>query len=79
MEALKASDGKIQLDEETVTKLRENPKIEAILEDEELVESIKKRDFARIIADSKFMALLNDKELLKQLADMGLKVNKEEE
>lgn len=72
-EALKAGEGHIRLDEETVNKLRENQSIQAILNDEKLVESITQKDYTKILSNPKFVTLLNDKELLKQLAEMGLK------
>jgi len=72
-EVLKAGDGKIKLDEETVNELRENKSIQAILGDEELLENIKQRNYTKILSDPKFVAVLNDKELLKQLAEIGLR------
>jgi uncharacterized membrane protein required for colicin V production len=75
VEALNAGDGKIKLDEKTVNKLRENHSIQAILGDEKLLESIRQRNYTKILSNPKFVALLNDRELLKQLAAMGLKEN----
>lgn len=74
-EALKAGDGQIELDEETVNKLRENKSIQAILGDKELLESIRQRDYVKTISNPKFISLLNSRELLKQLTAMELKKN----
>jgi len=71
-ESLKGKQKKLVLDPAAAGKLRDNPSIKAILEDKQLLESIQKKDFAKIISNPKFIKLLSDKELLKQLGTPGL-------
>ncbi len=64
---------KIALEPQTVRQLEQNPSIQAVLEDKQLAESIKQRDYAKIITHPKFLKILDDRRLVKQLVAIGLK------
>jgi len=64
--------GGIVLNPQAVRQLERNPSIQAVLEDEQLAQSIKQRDYGKIISHPKFINILNDKELVKQLMTIGI-------
>lgn len=72
-EMLKAGGGRITLDEQAVSALRENASIKALLTDTQLIESINQRDYGKIISNPSFLSVLNDTKLLKQIVAMVLR------
>jgi len=71
-ELLKGKQGGVVLDPQTASEFYENASIKALLKDQQLLESIQQRDFGKIISNPKFIKILNDKELLKQLMKVRL-------
>lgn len=63
---------RIALEPQAVSQLEQNPSIKAALEDKQLAESIKQRDYAKIITHPKFLKILDDRRLVKQLVAIGL-------
>ena len=71
-ELSKGKTGGIVLSPQAVRQLEKNPSIQAVLEDKQLAESIKQKDYGKIISNPKFLKILNDKKLVKQLMTIGL-------
>jgi len=61
----------VVLDPEAVRALEDNASIKAMLADDQLVESIRKKEYIKILSDPKFLSALNDRELLKNLIALG--------
>ncbi len=59
---------KLFQDEEFLNILRNNPSLKEILEDEELVESIRKKDYKVLLSNPKFFNLFRDKKFLDKLS-----------
>lgn len=76
-ESLKEKQGPLTLPPEAVNKLTENNSVRAILEDQQLKESIRRKDFSKILSNPKFLNLLNDKEFLKQVVALGLQQSRQ--
>lgn len=75
--SLKEQQGPLTLSPEAVNKLTENNSVRAILEDQQLKESIRRKDYSKILSNPKFHNLLNDKEFLKQVVALGLQQSRQ--
>ena len=76
-ESLKESQGPLTLPPEAVNTLIKNDSVRAILEDEQLKEYIRQKDYRKILSNPKFVSLLNDKEFLKQAVALGLQQSRQ--
>ena len=76
-ESLKEKQGPLTLSPETVTTLIKNDSVKAILEDQQLKENIRQKDYAKILGNPKFLNLLNDKEFLKQVIALGARQSRQ--
>jgi uncharacterized membrane protein required for colicin V production len=71
---IKLSDNYPVLDE-----LRNNPSFRAILEDEELLQSIQDKDYKKVLSHPKFLNLLNDKDFLRIISSIDYETIYEEQ
>src|SRR3989339_29299 len=76
-ESLKENQGPLTLPPEAVNTLIKNDSVRAILEDEQLKEYIRQKDYRKILSNPKFVSLLNDKEFLKQAVALGLQQSRQ--
>ena len=76
-ESLKENQGPLTLPTEAVNTLIKNDSVRAILEDEQLKEYIRQKDYRKILSNPKFVSLLNDKEFLKQAVALGLQQSRQ--
>ena len=76
-ESLKKNQGPLTLPPEAVNTLIKNDSVRAILEDEQLKEYIRQKDYRKILSNPKFVSLLNDKEFLKQAVALGLQQSRQ--
>lgn len=67
IESVKEQQGPVILSPEVVNKLTQNDSVKAILADQQLMKEIKQKNYGKILSNPKFLKLLNDKELLKQV------------
>ncbi|MDO8748833.1 MAG: CvpA family protein [Candidatus Omnitrophota bacterium] len=76
-ESLKENQGPFTLPPEAVNTLIKNDSVRAILEDEQLKEHIRQKDYRKILSNPKFLSLLNDQEFLKQAVALGLQQSRQ--
>ena len=76
-ESLKENQGPLTLPPEAVNTLIKNDSVRAILEDEQLKEYIRQKDYRKILSNPKFVSLLNDQEFLKQAVALGLQQSRQ--
>ncbi len=69
-ELLKREPKKSFLPDETVRNLQSNSSLKAVIEDEDLMQSLKGGDYKKIFSSQKFLNLLKDKEFLGRIASI---------
>ena len=72
VESSRENQGPFTLSPEAATTLIKNDSVRAIVEDEQLKEYIRQKDYRKVLSNPKFLDLLNDKEFLKQAVALGL-------
>lgn len=60
-------DNNLLVNKNIIEKLQNNPSFKALLEDKDIINSIKNRDYKRLFSNSKFIKLMSDKEFLSQM------------
>ena len=71
-ESFKENPAPVILPSEVVNKLTQNDSVKAILADRQLIEAIRRKDYAKILGNPKFLSLLKNKEFLRQVTALGL-------
>ena len=60
-------DNKIMVNKNIIEKLQNNSSFKVLLEDKDIMNSIKNKDYNKLLSSPKFISLINDKEFLKQM------------
>ncbi len=76
-ESFKEKPASEALPSEVINKLTQNDSVKAILGDQQLMEAIRQKDYAKFFGNPKFLNLLKDKEFLRQVAALGLRQSRQ--